>query len=279
MIGRKIYYFLNSAQRHMLRRIIWLPYDFYIRLTGRKNKLVPDKGLNFTGRGDYTAEGMRFLDYFMKFGGLQPHYKVLEVGSGIGRMAVPLLGFLNREGSYRGFDIVENGVEWCRKNISALNPSFQFSYYDIHNDLYNSDGKKSSTDFIFPFGNNEFDFIIATSVFTHMIKEEVVHYLEQLSRVMKKGATGLITWYFLNAESEDLISRGYSRFTFPYAFVQYRIMNKSTQTANVAYEEKFIRTTLHDFNFRITEYLPGSWCGREKKASLDFQDILVIEKT
>lgn len=89
MVGRSIYYFLNSTQRQLLRRLVFLPYDLSLKLVGKQQNLVPDKGLIFTGQGDFTAEGKKFMQFFIEYGQLKPHHKIIEVGSGIGRMAMP----------------------------------------------------------------------------------------------------------------------------------------------------------------------------------------------
>ena len=53
------------------------------------------------------------LKQFIDLGGLKPEHRVLDIGSGIGRVAIPLTEYLNEKGSYEGFDVVELGVNWC----------------------------------------------------------------------------------------------------------------------------------------------------------------------
>ena len=78
------------------------------------------------GPGDYVGIGRRYLNNFVELGGLKPDHRVLDVGCGIGRMAVPLLEYLDERGSYEGFDIVPLGIDWCREKISPRRPSFRF---------------------------------------------------------------------------------------------------------------------------------------------------------
>ncbi len=56
--------------------------------------------------------GRRYLSAFVDLGGLQPDHAVLEPGCGTGRMAEPLTGYLGEAGSYDGFDVVAEAVEW-----------------------------------------------------------------------------------------------------------------------------------------------------------------------
>jgi 2-polyprenyl-3-methyl-5-hydroxy-6-metoxy-1,4-benzoquinol methylase len=76
----------------------------------RKNMVPPRTMYHFVGDGDYKAVGMEFRNLFTQYGGLKPEHRVLDVGCGIGRMAVPLTEYLSGPGEYRGFDIVKKGV-------------------------------------------------------------------------------------------------------------------------------------------------------------------------
>ena len=51
---------------------------------------VPRPEEIFVGDGDYLAVSAGFLRDFVTVGGLEPHHHVLDVGCGIGRMAVGL---------------------------------------------------------------------------------------------------------------------------------------------------------------------------------------------
>ena len=77
---------------------------------------------------------------FTKIGGLKPNHRVLDIGSGIGRMAIPLTEHLT-SGSYEGFDIVPTGINWCKENIEKRFPNFKFTLTSISNDLYTESGK------------------------------------------------------------------------------------------------------------------------------------------
>jgi ubiquinone/menaquinone biosynthesis C-methylase UbiE len=109
---------------------------------------------------------------------------VLDIGSGIGRVAIPLTEYLSEEGRYEGFDVVEKGVQWCQTHITRQFPNFQFQYIPLNNDLYRSDGQ-DATQFSFPYPDDQFDLIVVNSVFTHMLPEEVDNYLGEIRRVLE----------------------------------------------------------------------------------------------
>src|SRR5690348_5915887 len=72
---------------------------------------VPPSELCFVGDGDFRAIGAEFLKRFVRHGGLAPRDRVLDIGSGIGRMALPLTQYLEN-GTYDGIEIVADGVAW-----------------------------------------------------------------------------------------------------------------------------------------------------------------------
>ena len=47
---------------------------------------------------------------------------VLDVGCGIGRMAIPLARYLNTDGKYEGFDIIPENIAWCQRAITPRYP-------------------------------------------------------------------------------------------------------------------------------------------------------------
>ena len=130
---RKAFYSLPVNFRYMVRRAVYLPQDLF----AKRHPLMPPKGMIFTGSGSYLIVGKQFFSYFKKYGELTPNDKILDIGSGIGRMAVPFTEFLSDKGKFEGFDIVKSGVDWCNNNIATKFPNFNFKLIPLKNDLYN----------------------------------------------------------------------------------------------------------------------------------------------
>ncbi|MFQ5776715.1 MAG: class I SAM-dependent methyltransferase, partial [Terriglobia bacterium] len=119
--------------RLMLRKICYFPVDTVDRLLGRRDELTPPRSLQIIGGECFEEIGQAFFGYFLRLCGLQPSEKVLEVGCGVGRMAVPLTRYLDSGGSYEGFDVAVDEVRWCQKNISTRYPRFHFHVSDVFN--------------------------------------------------------------------------------------------------------------------------------------------------
>ena len=57
------------------------------------------------GREGFVRAGDESVRCFVEWGGLRPGDRVLDVGSGVGRMAVALTRYLDVGSSYEGFDV------------------------------------------------------------------------------------------------------------------------------------------------------------------------------
>jgi ubiquinone/menaquinone biosynthesis C-methylase UbiE len=273
---RKIYYFIPAEWRYTARRLWFLPHDIWYSISN-KNELLPPKGMIFIGSGDFLAQGNRYLKFFIELGGLAPNHHVLDIGCGIGRMAIPLTKYLNEKGSYDGFDIVKKGIDWCDKNISSRYKNFSFTCVDLQNDLYKSNGDKASH-FLFPYADSSFDFIILTSVFTHMMPDEIKQYCAEISRVLKSGGTCFATFFVLDDESEKLMEVD-KKFYFKHDYGYYKLMNEKVKSANIALKKNYIENECLNRNkLTLKHHHKGYWCGRSKIEAIDFQDIMIIGK-
>jgi SAM-dependent methyltransferase len=274
---RKIYYLLNPGQRLMARRLAFLPIDVFEKTFRLRDKHIPPRGMIFTGTGDFIRAGRLYLTLFIKHGGLQPNHRVLDVGSGIGRMALPLGGYLNETGSYEGFDIVQSGVNWCSKNITSRHPNFKFRLVHLKNDLYSLEGN-AAEEFSFPYPDNEFDFVFLTSVFTHMVPAEVENYMKEISRVLKPGGHCFATFFVFGDDIPKGSGRSY--FSFPIDHGYFKLLDPRVQSANVAFNLDYIKDTLATGNqLKLHSFVPGYWRDLDKKKeSDDFQDIIVFQK-
>lgn len=270
---RKLYYGIPPAGRFLLRRLYYLPHDLWAALrAGDGGPVRPPKGLIYTGGGDFTAHGTLALAYFREHAGLLPRHRVLDVGSGIGRIAIPLTEYLDATGSYEGFDVVRTGVDWCTRHITTRHPNFRFRYVSLDNDLYRSDGGNAAT-FTFPYADRSFDLVVVNSVFTHLVPEEAVRYLSETYRVLQAGGKCYATFFLYDANTE------WSRdFPFPFDFGDYRLMDAQVRSANVAFRQEVLLAQLARIGFVVRRLSPGGWKGKGDVPAEGFQDILLLEK-
>ena len=243
--------------------------DVKDRLSGRADRLVPPRRLDFAGHSDYVETGDEFLSYFVEMG-LQPSHAVLDVGCGIGRMARPLAGYLGDAGSYDGFDVNRDGIGWCRRRY-ARHDNFRFCVADLYNRRYNPHGAHAASEYRFPYDDASFDFAIATSVLTHLLETEAEHYISEILRVLRPDGRAVVTFFMLNDESRALIKEGKSSFAFLDPDDHVSVLDVDVPEEAVAYDEHWVRERLP-----VSEIRWGSWCGREDFTS--FQDVVLAAR-
>jgi SAM-dependent methyltransferase len=242
--------------------------------TARGLHLPPHRLRGFVGDGDFTAIGEEHLRYFIEYGKLRPDDKVLDVGCGIGRMALPLTHYLSAQGKYYGFDPTAAGVNWCTDHISSRFPNFHFTVADLHNEFYNPTGKYQPEDFRFPYADNSFDFVFLTSVFTHLFPDAMKNYFSEIGRVLRPGGRSFITYLLINPESRELMSEGKSRMNFNHELDGCWTAYLDNPEAALAFDEASIRSLYLASPIRIEEFKYGKWCGRNDGYG-GFQDLII----
>jgi SAM-dependent methyltransferase len=267
---------LPSPLQSVARKVYWSALD-WVEESTHPGEVIPPRRLRFIGAGDFRGVGREFMRYFIEYGQITPTSKILDVGSGIGRMALPLLPFIGSKGSYDGLEIVRSGVDWCQQNITPRYPQFQFHWADVYNKEYTPQGRFQAHEYLFPFPDNHFDFVFLTSVFTHMLPRDLEHYMSEVARVMKPRGRCLATFFLLNDESLASIERGGLVLNFVHQGEGYRTTNATVPEEAIAYPEPFVRALIEKCALVIEEPIHyGSWCNRPKY--LSFQDIIIAEK-
>jgi SAM-dependent methyltransferase len=257
------------------RRVIWAPSDLLRRLRG--DRLTPPRGLSFVGGGDFERTGREFLGHFTELGGLKPGDRALDIGCGIGRMAIPLTGYL-RGGSYAGFDVGREMIGWCRRKITPRYPEFEFTWAPVYNSKYNPFGTVSGAEFRFPYGDSSFDFAFATSLFTHLVRDEARHYLSETARVLKPGGSCLLTFFILTPEAEAEIASGSAALEFRHPIDGGATTDPRQPEEAVAFRVEEVRAMLAEAGLAVREPIHlGSWANAPGAPSL--QDMVVAHRS
>ena len=272
----KLPYQFKEAVRNTVMAVL----DATEKVTGRREPMTPPRRLNNVGsasrfRSDFNAIGKELLGYLINDGGLKPDDRVLDVGCGVGRMAIAMNSYLTA-GTYDGFDIVKQSIDYCQKAITPVRPSFRFKHADIYSSEYNAQGTIRPADFRFPYRDGAFTFVFLTSVFTHMQRPELETYLAEISRVLAPGGRVFATYFLLNPVSLAAIAADRNNEKFPFLTDKGRVQHQFNVDAAVAFEEDYIADLYPTRGMRVTQIKYGSWTG--EKTNAGYQDALVAVK-
>jgi SAM-dependent methyltransferase len=163
---------------------------------------LPISQILLTGGGPETFDAISkaHIHNIEQFVGLKPDYSILEIGCGIGRDAIPLTKRLSPDGKYLGVDIISLSIDWCQKNISARFPNFRFVHFDVKDQLHNPAGAMSTQEVRIPMEPGTVDLVILQSVFTHLLRADILHYLQEFRRLLRPLGRVYATMFIVNDE-------------------------------------------------------------------------------
>jgi len=250
-----------------------------------KGYSIPIDLVNLTGGGVDTWDEIskEHSRQHAKYAPIALDNNVLEVGCGVGRDAITLTEQLSSKGSYTGIDIIKPSIEWCQSNITKKHPNFKFYFLDIQSQIHNPGGKIKATIVTLPVKSNSKDRIILHSVFTHMFKKDIIHYLKEFSRALKPDGKVFASFFVLDSEASTLI-KGKSTNQFGTVSLTFRhdygdgcfINDEIYPEGAVGYTPKALREIISKGNMMLDQPIHyGFWSGR--KGATDGQDIVVLK--
>jgi SAM-dependent methyltransferase len=264
---------VKNSRRHRLDRLQRLLEAIERLETDPDFPMPPQNEVVRVGLSDFRETGIASLERFVTFGALDPDADVLDVGCGSGRMAIPLTCYL-REGSYIGLDVSEAAIKWCKREVEPRHPSFRFEHIDLFNDYYNPASANDAAGFRFPFEDEQFDFVIATSLFTHMFRDEVANYLGEFSRVLRLGGAAFVTAFLVNADSITAMLSGSPK-RFLHVHRDALIANPKRPAGGVALHEAWLVADARRVGLGVDRIAYGAWTGQGR---LTGQDVLLLRR-
>lgn len=193
----------------------------------------------------YLNSARKRADILVKHFGLSAESSLLDVGSGPGRLAIGILDRVGEIRRYCGLDVVEESTRWGWKHITPRHPNFQFLHIDVENRRYNPGVTQSDSDFVFPFGDDEFDIVTLHSVFTHMLTDGVKTYLREFQRMLRpEGKIHLTAFIEENVPDVEENPEGYLGREW------------EGDLYCVRYERNFFEGLLDEAGFQVNRYAP-----------------------
>jgi SAM-dependent methyltransferase len=242
------------------------PYSIRVRSNGVKKQ--------FGGR-HFNQYGNQLGKILLKYASLGNQSRVLEIGCGCGRTCFALSKILD-DGNYIGMDIEKKSLESCQKNPLFINKQFRFDHLDIQNTEYNPDGEYKADQYVFPYDKSEFDIVFLVSVFTHMLTDDVMNYITEISRILKPNGICMITSFLMDHGKTT------TNLSFPYNTKNHYYYNQKMPEVAVGYLSEFYSTQFASHGMtEIHDILWGNWRNNSDINSTSGfpQDILFFHKT
>jgi len=262
-----------------LKRILFPPQSTAYHYEGFN---IPLDLMHLTGGGPDTFDAISkaHIQNIDNFVGLKEDYFVLEIGCGIGRDAIPLTKRLSSRGKYFGMDIIGPSITWCANNITKTCPNFVFKHYDVQDDLHNPGGTIRTQDISLPIENRSVDIIILQSVFTHLLRDDILHYLKEFNRLLKPSGRVYATMFIYNdailaSAKKNNLTIWNLRFDHLYE-EGCRINDIKHPTGAVAYTQAVLAQLLQKSGLKLSRpLLKGAWSGYYAVPD-DGQDVAIL---
>jgi len=130
----------------------------------------------------------------------------------------------------------------------------------------------------FPWPDGHFDFVVLTSVFTHVLKDAAENYLREIARVLEPGGTMFATAFLLSKESELRTKQNVAAPRFPFSVGGAKVGNKKDPEGSVAFDQKVFLQMVERCGLTIERFEPGYWSGPIPDTKGTYQDLLIARK-
>ena len=270
--------FINKWYRNFryLFYFIIEPFDYLYRYFLGYSYYPPIRLRRHVGTGGFDWTGIELVAYLKLLCNLKPNDIIWDIGCGYGNLQLSLA---NRGwfGTIIGTDIHKPCISWAQKNISSKHQSFKFIHADIYNYAYWTKGKNDAESWLSNYiDNKNFDIIVARSLFTHMLPDELDIYFKYISKSLKNSGKVVATFFLLNDKQKNIKINNSIHFIRKNESLFYSIKNKLAPTAAVAYDEDYIIETMGKYSLIVEKIYYGTWSGRED--CYLGQDLIVMKK-
>lgn len=246
---------------------------------------LPNHLVTLTGAGPETLDliGGAHIRNYERTIGLFPDMHFLDIGCGIGRDAFQLMDRLSPAGRYTGVDVTCDSIDWCRRHLTAADARLQFHHVDAYSELYNPFGRFGTAQIRLPVEDASVDRIGLASVFTHLLEDEVLHYLKEFRRVLKPDGLVHASFFLYTPEAiASARSAGTTQWaaTFSQQLSPGVYANDPTYPRGaVAYTHETLQRLMREAGMVSDRpYVKGAWSGVHGDAAEEGQDAVILRR-
>jgi SAM-dependent methyltransferase len=132
-----------------------------------------------------------------------------DFGCGCGRVARKLIQQRVPPIRYVGVDLHKGMIDWAQRNLAPAAEGFDFIHHDVHNVRFNPTGAVPPME-RFPVGDQEFTFVHALSVFTHLTQSQAEYYVPEVARILHSDGVFLGSWLLFDKTYFPFMGEDYS---------------------------------------------------------------------
>ncbi|SRR6266540_125303 len=169
---------------------------------------------------------------------------IFDFGCGCGRIARQLLQMARPPDRYMGIDVHRGMISWCLEHLEPLNAGFRFHHHDVYNPSFNPEGGARTAPF--PIDQERFRVVVAWSVFTHLLQDQVEFYLREVARSLEPNGIAVSTWFLFDR----------SNFPMLQDFQAALYINPIDPTNAVIFDRKWLQQLTKDVGLTITFVRP-----------------------
>jgi len=243
----------------IFRELRGLPPNYMRVRIGVENRL-------FANQLIYLNRGKDLWLYAFSQGMCGLDSTIVEIGCGCGRRTHHLRDLkVHSErfsGKYYGIDIDEEMLKWCRNNFDSKRFQFLGSTHDSKSYV-----NRSSTGgyYSIPLTDSSVDFVLATSLLTHLLEDQMMNYFQESARMLRPGHFLAMTCFCLDYRPQTLGDRH----SFQHQIGNAHVESLAQPEAAVAYTEAFLLDSAKRAGFSEARILHGE---------TDTQHLLLCQK-
>jgi SAM-dependent methyltransferase len=167
---------------------------------------------------------------------------VLDFGSGCGRLARQFAQQAPPPERYVGLDLHQGMVQWCTRNLVV--PGFEFHHHNAYEMAFNPSAQQRFLPL--QVESAAFTLIVAWSVFTHILENEIPLYLAELARALAQGGTCVTTWFLFDKVGFPMLQEEQNAL----------YINPINPTNAVIYDRDWLVRSLGTVGLKIVEVAP-----------------------
>jgi SAM-dependent methyltransferase len=215
----------------------------------------------------FLSEATKFWIHYLHAGICRLDSTIVDIGCGCGRYAHALRDYRYKaetfSGRYVGIDVDQEALDWCTRHFDR--ERFEFHRSTHVSRAYRAAGSQDRSPYALPVADGSVDFVFSTSLFTHLLEDEVANYLRESWRVLKPGGHMVMNFFSMDHPPPTYGGRHSFRFQVGNAHVE----SDEIPEAAVAYREEFLVAAARQAGFEAPE---------ARVALGDWQPILVARR-